>query len=79
MDYDSWSTSRINSWTITIFCLYCDLSDKLTANVTLFVDDTSLFSVFHNMNTSTINLDNGLNKIRNWSNFEEIFQRKVIL
>ena len=31
-----------------------DLSDDLTTNVKLFADDTSLFSVVHNTNTSTI-------------------------
>ena len=33
----------------------------------LFADDTSLFSVVHNMNASTSNLNNDLNKIKNWS------------
>ena len=42
-------------------------SDELTTNVKLFADDTSLFSIVHNMNTSTINLNNSLNKIRNWA------------
>ena len=42
-----------------------DLSDDLTSNIKLFADDTSLFSVVHNMNTSTINLNNDLNEIRN--------------
>ena len=44
-----------------------DLSDDLTTNVTLFADDTSLFSIVHIMNTSTINLINCLNKIKNWA------------
>ena len=33
----------------------------------LFADDTSLFSILHNMNTSTTNLNNDLNKIKNWA------------
>ena len=41
-----------------------DLSDDLTTNVKLFAGDTSLFSIVHNMNTSTINSNNDLNKIR---------------
>ena len=43
------------------------LFHDLTTNIKLFADDTSLFSVVHNMNTSTINLNNDLNKIRKWA------------
>ena len=43
-----------------------DLSDDLTS-VKLFADDTSLFSIVHNMNTSTTNLNKDLNKIKNWA------------
>ena len=51
-----------------LFLIYInDLSDDLTANVKLFADDTSLFSIVHNMNTSTTNLNNDLNKIKNWA------------
>ena len=44
-----------------------DHSDDLTTNVQLFADDTSLFSIVHNMSTFTINLNNDLNKIKNWA------------
>ena len=44
-----------------------DLSDDLTTNVKLFADDTSLFSIVCNMNTSTTNLNNDLNKTNNWA------------
>ena len=44
-----------------------DLSDDLITNVKLFADDTSLFSIVHDMNTSTSNLNNDLNKIKNWA------------
>ena len=44
-----------------------DLCDDLTTNVKLFADDTSLFSIVHNMNTSATNLNNDLNKIKNWA------------
>ena len=51
-----------------LFFIYInDLSDDLTTNVKLFVDDTSLFSIVHNMSMSIINLNNDLNKIRNWA------------
>ena len=50
-----------------LFLIYInDLSDDLTANVEHFADDTSLFSIAHNINTSTINLNNDLN-IKNWA------------
>ena len=49
-----------------LFLIYInDLSDDLTTNVKLIADDTSLFSIVHNMNTSTTNLNNNLNKIKN--------------
>ena len=52
-----------------LFFIYInDLYDGLTTNVKLFTADTSLFSIIvHNMNTSVINLDNDLNKIKNWA------------
>ena len=43
-----------------------DLYDDLTTNIKLFADDTLLFSIVHNMNTSTTNLNNNLNKVKNW-------------
>ena len=43
-----------------------NLFDDLTANVKLFADGTSFFSVADNINTSNINLRNDINKIRNW-------------
>ena len=51
-----------------LFFIYInDLSDDITTNVKLFVDETSPFSVVHNMITSTTNLNNDLNKIKNWA------------
>ena len=73
---------------LLLFLIYInDLSDDLTTNVKLFADDNSIFSIVHIMNTSTINLHNDLNKIKNWAiqwkmNFnldpqEVIFSRKL--
>ena len=44
-----------------------DLSDDLMTNVKLFADDTSLFSVVHDVNTSSTNLNNDLRKISDWA------------
>ena len=47
-----------------LFSIYInDLSDDLMSNVKLFADDTSLFSVAHDVNTSSTNLNNDLRKI----------------
>ena len=51
-----------------LFLIYINNpSEDLTANVKLFADDTSLFSIVCNTNTSTTNLNNDLNKIKNWA------------
>ena len=39
----------------------------LRSDVKLFVNDTSLFSVFHDVNTFVNNLNNDLNKINDWA------------
>ena len=44
-----------------------DLSDDLMSNVKLFADVTSLFSVGHDVNTSSTNLSNDLRKISDWA------------
>ena len=44
-----------------LFLIYInDLSDNLTSNVKLFVDDTSLFSVVHDVSTSAQELNGDL-------------------
>ena len=42
-----------------------DLPDGLTSIVKLFADDTSLFSVVHDINTTAKELNEDLNKINN--------------
>ena len=50
------------------FLIYInDLSDDLSSNPKLFADDTSLFSVVHDKNTSANELNNDLRKISNWA------------
>ena len=44
-----------------------DLSDDLSSNPKLFADDTFLFSVAHDKNTSAKELNNDLRKISNWA------------
>ena len=47
-----------------LFLIYInDLPDGLSSNAKLFADDTSLFSVVHDINTSTIELNSDLKKI----------------
>ena len=50
------------------FLIYInDLSNNLSPNLKLFADDTSLFSVVHDMKQSGINLNDALEKITNWA------------
>ena len=47
-----------------LFLIYInDLSDNLSSNVKLFADDTSLFSVIHDINISAGELNEDLKKI----------------
>ena len=45
---------------------FIDLSDGLSSNAKQFADDTSLFSVVHDINTSAIELNSDLKKINDW-------------
>ena len=50
------------------FLIYInDLSDDLTSNPKLFADDTSLFSVVQNINSTTTDLNSDLSKINDWA------------
>ena len=44
-----------------------DFADGLSSNAKLFADDTSLFSVVHNANTTAKELNNDLVKISRWA------------
>ena len=51
-----------------LFFIYInDLSDDLLTNAKLFADDTSLFSIVHNINTLVAHLNTDLKRISNWA------------
>ena len=51
-----------------LFLIYIeDLSDGLKSEFKLFADDTSLFSVVNDINTSASDLNEDLEKIGNWA------------
>ena len=55
---------------LLLFLIYInDLSDNLTSNAKFFADDTSLFSVFHDVNTSAKELNDDLKNL-NYGTFE---------
>ena len=65
--YYSRGTSRFNFRAFVLLIYITDLSKILSSNPKLFADDTSLFSVVHNLNTSTNNLNEDLKKINDWA------------
>ena len=51
-----------------LFFIYInDLSDDLSTTAKLFADDTSIFSILQNVNTSASHLNSDLSKISNWA------------
>ena len=51
-----------------LFLIYInDLSEGLSSNTKLFADDTSLFSVIHDSNTSALEVNSDLAKINRWA------------
>ena len=67
--------SNISSWVpqglilgTLLFLIYInDSSDNLCSNPKVFADDTSLFSVVHDINQYGISLNDDLEKISNWT------------
>ena len=53
---------------LLLFLIYInDLADGLSSNAKSFADDTSLFSVVHNVNSTAKELNNDLVKISSWT------------
>ena len=51
-----------------MFLIYInDLSGDLSSKTKLFADDTPLFNVAHDINTSASKLNNDLKKVSNWA------------
>ena len=51
-----------------LFLIYINgLTEDLSSNAKLFADDTSLFSVIHDIQTSANNLNKVLERISNWA------------
>ena len=51
-----------------LFLIYInDLPDNLSTNAKLFADDASLFSVVHDIATSSCDLNYDLNRVREWA------------
>ena len=72
---------QVSSWTVVnagvtqgsilgplLFLIYInDLADGLSSNAKLFADDTSLFSVIHDVDISTNELNKNLYQINKWA------------
>ena len=58
---------------LRILIIINDLPNELSSNYNFFVDDTSLFLVVNNIQTSTTTLSQDINAITNWA-----FQWKMI-
>ena len=52
---------------LLFFIYISDLSDSLTTTAKLFADDTSLFAIVQNVNTSASHLNSDLSKTRKWA------------
>ena len=67
--YQCWSTSRLHPWLHPLSFLICinDLTEGVTTNAKLFADNTLLFSVAHDTQTSANDLNKDLEIINNWA------------
>ena len=63
----SWSSPRIYPRPLLVLIYIYDLADSLPSNLKLFVDDTSLLSVVHDVNASARELNDDLKKINKWA------------
>ena len=75
--HSSWDnvTAGVPQDSILLFLIYInDLPNDLSSNCKLFVDDTSLFSVVHNIHTSATTLSQDLNAIIYYFPMEDDFQ-----
>ena len=62
-----------------LFLIYInDVSDNLSSNVKLFADNTSLFSVPHDVNVSAWELNDDLSKINNWAFIHRLFSTVIL-
>lgn len=64
---------------LLLFLIYInDLSDNLSSNVKLFTDETSLFSVFHDINVFAGELNEDFKQISDWAlHWKTIFNSDV--
>ena len=69
--YTSWADVKDITGQILLLLLFLsyinDLPDGLNSNVKLFADDTSLFSVIHNIYESVNLLNSNLSKLNQWA------------
>ena len=62
-----WNTLKIHILGPLLFLIYInDLTEDLSSNEKIFVDDTFLFSVGYDIQTSANNLNQDLEKISTW-------------
>ena len=67
-DNQTWCASGVNSLVHFFFKYINDLSGNLEANVRLFTDDTSMFSVVSNPINTSQKLNKNLDKVGLWAN-----------
>ena len=63
----SWSKQWSILWPLLFLIYINDLADNLSSNVKRLADDSSLFSVVHNVSASARELNDDLKKINKWA------------